>query len=346
MKSLRILLVEDNPDHAELARGTLIREKAIGEVVWVETGYDCLERLTGDREFDLILLDYDLPGINGLETLGKINKDRWDIPVIMVTGHGNEAVATEAIKTGACDYIVKTDNYLAALPAVVMKALKNHRTKIEHAQLKEDIEQNYLDALAVLISVIEAKDSYTRGHSERVSKYAFAIAKEMNLSSEEANRIRTAGLLHDIGKIAIDKQILLKSDSLTGKERKIVQTHCDCGVKILRPAAFLGELLPIVHQHHERFDGKGYPRGLKGDEIDPGARILAVADSFEAMTSTRSYRSAMSLEEAVDEIRRHAGTQFDPEVVEAFLIAVKKIGGQGSGVRGIEAGKVYDEKLP
>jgi putative nucleotidyltransferase with HDIG domain len=324
MKSLRILLVEDNPDHAGLAKGVLMREKEIGEVVWIKTGHDCLERLTGDREFDLILLDYSLPGIDGLETLGEINKDGYDIPVIMVTGHGNEAVATEAIKMGAYDYVVKAGNYLAVLPTVVLKALKNHRTERENARLREDIEQNYLDTLQVLISVIEAKDTYTRGHSERVSKYAFAIAKKMNLSSKEAERIRKAGLLHDIGKIAIDGQILLKSDSLTGKERKIVQTHCDCGVKILRPAEFLGELLPIVHQHHERFDGKGYPQGLRGKEIDPGARILAVADSFEAMTSVRSYHPAMSLEEAVDEIRRHAGTQFDPEVVEAFLIAVEK----------------------
>ncbi|MBU2264536.1 response regulator [Patescibacteria group bacterium] len=325
MRSLRILLVEDNPDHAELAGRALLREAHVNEVVRVESGQDCLERLANDCNFDLILLDYDLPGIDGLETLRKINKNGYDMPVIMVTGHGNEAVAAEAIKIGAYDYVVKSGNYLAALPAVVMKALENHRIKKEHAQLRENIEQNYLDTLEVLISVIEAKDFYSRGHSERVSRYAFAIAKEMKLSSGETERIRAAGLLHDIGKIAIDKQILLKNGPLSGEERKVVQTHCKCGVKILKPATFLGEILPIVHQHHERFDGKGYPQGLKGDEIDPGARILAVADSFEAMTSARSYRSAMPFEEAVDEIRRRAGTQFDPEVVEAFLIAIKKI---------------------
>ncbi|MDO9528391.1 MAG: response regulator [Syntrophales bacterium] len=324
MKSLRILLVEDNPDHAELARGALMRAKEGGEVVWVESGYDCLERLADDSKFDLILLDYSLPGIDGMETLGKINKAGYDIPVIMVTGHGNEAVAAEAIKMGAYDYIVKTGGYLTVLPVVAIKAWESHRTDRENVELRENIEQKYLDTLAVLISVIETKDSYTSGHSEMVSKYAFAIAKEMNLSSGEAERIRTAGLLHDIGKIAIDKEILLKNGSLTGEERKEVQTHCECGVKILRPAAFLGELLPIVHQHHERFDGKGYPQGIKGDEIDLGARILAVADSFEAMTNVRSYHPAMPFEDAVDEIKKHAGTQFDPEVVEAFLSAVKK----------------------
>lgn len=325
MRSLRVLLVEDNPDHAELAGRALLREAHVNEVVRVESGQDCLERLANDCKFDLILLDYSLPGIDGLLTLGEINKNGYDMPVIMVTGHGNEAVAAEAIKIGAYDYVVKSGNYLAVLPAVVMKALENHRAKKEHAQLRENIEQNYLDTLEVLISVIEAKDSYTRGHSEGVSKYAFAIAKEMKLSSGEMERIRAAGLLHDIGKIAIDKQILLKKGPLSGEERKVVQTHCECGVKILRPAAFLGEILPIVHQHHERFDGKGYPQGLKGDEVDPGARIVAVADSFEAMTKARSYRSAMPFEEAVDEIRRHAGTQFDPEVMEAFLPAVKKV---------------------
>ncbi|PJC72270.1 MAG: two-component system response regulator [Syntrophobacterales bacterium CG_4_8_14_3_um_filter_58_8] len=325
MRSLRVLLVEDNPDHAELAGRALLREAHVNEVVRVESGQDCLERLANDCKFDLILLDYSLPGIDGLLTLGEINKNGYDMPVIMVTGHGNEEVAAEAIKIGAYDYVVKSGNYLAALPAVVMKTLENHRIKKEHAQLRENIEQNYLDTLEVLISVIEAKDSYTRGHSEGVSKYAFAIAKEMKLSSGEMERIRAAGLLHDIGKIAIDKQILLKNGPLTDEERKVVQTHCECGVKILKPATFLGEILPIVHQHHERFDGKGYPQGLKGDEIDQGARILAVADSFEAMTSARSYRSAMPFEEAVDEIRRHAGTQFDLEVVDAFLTAVKKV---------------------
>ena len=330
MRSFRILLVEDDPAHAELAGRVLLREANVNEVVRVESGQDCLERLANDCNFDLILLDYSLPGIDGLETLGEINKNGYDMPVIMVTGHGDEAVAAEAIKIGAYDYVVKSGNYLAALPAVAMKALENHRTKRKNAQLRENIEQNYLDTLEVLISVIEAKDSSSLGHSERVSKYVLAIAKEMKLSSGETERIRAAGLLHDIGKIAIDIAILLKNGPLTDEERKVVQTHCECGVKILKPATFLGRILPIVHQHHERFDGKGYPQGLKGDEIDPGARILAVADSFEAMTNARSYRSAMPFEEAVDEIRRHVGTQFDPEVMEAFLTAVKKIANQGS----------------
>ena len=323
MKPIRILLVEDNPDHAELVENTLSQKKDVGEIVWVESGYDCLKRLDGDGKFDLVLLDYSLPGIDGLETLRKINKDGHNIPVIMVTGHGDETVAAEAIKMGAYDYIVKTGKYLTVLPAVAIKAYESHRTDRENVELRENIEQNYLDTLAVLISVIEAKDYYTRGHSEMVSKYAFAVATEMGLSKEETEDIRTAGLLHDIGKIAIDREILLKPGILTAGEKKSIETHCNCGVKILRPAAFLRRILPIVHQHHERFDGKGYPQGLKGDEIDPGARILAVADSFDAMTSTRSYRSVIPFEEAVDEIRRHAGTQFDPEVAEAFLVAVK-----------------------
>ncbi len=333
MKPIRILLVEDNPDHAELAEMALLQEKDVGEVVWVESGYDCLKRLdgNGDGKFDLIVLDYSLPGIDGLETLRKINKDGHDIPAIMVTGHGDEAVATEAIKMGAYDYIVKTGDYLTTLPVVTVKAWKNHRTDRENVELRENIEQNYLDTLAILISVIEAKDCYTRGHSEMVSKYAFAVALKMGLPAEETEDIRTAGLLHDIGKIAIDREILVKPGTLTADEKKSIETHCDYGVKILRPGAFLRRILPIVHQHHERFDGKGYPQGLKGDEINPGARILAVADSFDAMTSTRAYRSAMPLEKALTEIERGSGTQFDPDVVEAFLIVVK---GSGFGVQG------------
>ncbi|MBC8199266.1 MAG: response regulator [Desulfobacteraceae bacterium] len=326
MRYLRILMVEDNPDHAELTTRVLLQEENINEVVLVETGQDCMEKLADGHRFGLILLDYGLPGIDGLSTLRKINKSGYDIPVVMVTGQGNERIAAEAIKTGAYDYVVKSSDYLSVLPAVVIKALKHHRIKKENVRLRENIEQNYLDALAVLISVIEAKDPYTHGHSETVSRYAFATAKEMKLSSREVERIRAAGLLHDIGKIAINRKILLKNGSLTNKERKIIQTHCDSGVKILRPAAFLEELLPIVHQHHEHFDGKGYPQGLKGNEIDLGARILAVADSFEAMTSARSYRPAMSFEKAVDKIKKHAGTQFDPEVVKAFLRTVKGLG--------------------
>ena len=190
---------------------------------------------------------------------------------------------------------------------------------IENARLYSNLEGIYLQIVSTLTSVIEFKDHYTKGHSDRVTKYAVAIAEAMGLSQAQIEIIRLSCQLHDLGKIGIDGHILTKPSKLTEEEWREIKLHPLKGVEILRPLAFLRDEIKLVEQHHERYDGKGYPYGLRADDIDARARIMAVADSFDAMTTERPYAKGLNLQEAKEELMRNSGSQFDPKVVEAFV---------------------------
>ncbi|MGE5653095.1 MAG: HD domain-containing phosphohydrolase [Bacillota bacterium] len=189
---------------------------------------------------------------------------------------------------------------------------------VHKAALSRNLRESYLDTIRTLAAAIDAKDSYTRGHSERVCRYAVAIAQEMNLDAAEIERIENAALLHDIGKIGIADAILSKPARLTDEEYAVIQTHPAQGLRILEPVDTLQNILDYVLCHHERYDGYGYPGGAQGETIPLGARILCVADSFDAMTSGRPYQKARSIEAALNELWLCAGQQFDPQVVAAF----------------------------
>ena len=186
------------------------------------------------------------------------------------------------------------------------------------------LEKTHVDTIATLIFILEGKDPYAQGHSERVTKYSVAIAEELGLSQEEVKQIETAGKLHDIGKLGIDDAILSKPGPLTDKEYAIVKTHPQMGSAILEPLDFLSKERIIAHHHHERYDGNGYPDKLKGEEIPLGSRIMDLADSFDAMKSERPYRQPLPDAEILAEIKKNSGMQFDPEVVEAFFSLVNK----------------------
>lgn len=186
-----------------------------------------------------------------------------------------------------------------------------------------DMRKNYMDTVKALINAIEAKDPYTSGHASRVGIYAVSIAKSLELSEKKIERIRTAALLHDIGKIGIDDNILKKSGKLTDMEYAAIKNHPTIGAEIIRDVGFLKDSMDIVKHHHERYDGKGYPDGLKGNEIPIEASILMLADSFDAMTTDRPYRKAMSSEEAIREIIVNSGTQFNPEIVEKAVFTLR-----------------------
>jgi HD-GYP domain-containing protein (c-di-GMP phosphodiesterase class II) len=190
---------------------------------------------------------------------------------------------------------------------------------IENTQLYERLQTTYLGAIGALAAAIEARDPYTVGHSARVTQYAVAIAESMGMSSEEVEEIRLAGLLHDLGKIGVPDSILNKPGRLSDEEYTAIKMHPALSMRIIEPLPHLGNIIPIIYHHHERYDGHGYMDGKAGDKIPIGARIIAVADSYEAMTSDRPYRSALSREEAVAELRMNAGSQFDPDVVRHFL---------------------------
>jgi putative nucleotidyltransferase with HDIG domain len=190
---------------------------------------------------------------------------------------------------------------------------------IENARLYHNLLNVYLETIRSLAAAIDAKDSYTHGHSRRVTDLSVGIAMEMELSKTEVDTIRHASLLHDVGKIGISEQILLKPGRLTDDEFETIKSHPHIGAGILNSIEFLKNVCEIIKHHHERFDGKGYPNGLSHQDIPLGSRIICVADSFDAITSNRPYRKPMTFQEAVDEIVNCSGSQFDPKVVEAFV---------------------------
>lgn len=195
---------------------------------------------------------------------------------------------------------------------------------LENSELYENLQKFYWDMIQTLARAIDAKDSYTREHADRSVHYARAISREMNLSAVMAKNIEYAALMHDIGKIGIEEQILHKAGKLSLEEFEIIKQHPRIGNRIISPVPFLSEVAPMILYHHEWYNGEGYLEGLAGEEIPLGARIIAIIDAYDAMTSDRPYRKALPKDKAVEEIKRGAGIQFDPNVVEAFLRVLEK----------------------
>jgi len=325
-KQERILIVDDE----EMVR-RLLHQKLSGE------GYQCEEAGTAEQALDklrsnaveLVLLDIKMPGKSGVELLPEIKANYPDTAVIMATAITDTNIAIQCMKQGAYDYLTKPFN-LDEVVLNVDRALEKRRLELENRDYQQHLEQkveaqarkiraSFLSAITALAYALEAKDKYTSGHSQRVAETSVAIAKEMGLSQHSTERIRQAGLIHDIGKIGVREAVLNKPDRLTDEEFGHIKSHCEAGEHILTPIVEDEEILKVVRHHHEHYDGTGYPDGQKYEHIPLGARILAVADSYDAMTSERPYRKAMSDEAACAEIERGKGTQFDPEVADAFL---------------------------
>jgi putative nucleotidyltransferase with HDIG domain len=281
----------------------------------------------------------DLDGIGLLER----TKERFpDMPVVMVTAVHDISVALTAIRNGAYDYLLKPFER-EQLMATVRRALENRRLKVENRayqtnleslvanrteQLRKtmsDLERSYDMMLEALGGALDMKDAETEGHSRRVTAFTMAIARKMGLPKEQIEVIARGAFLHDIGKMAIPDKILRKPGALDEEEIVTMREHSYSGYKMLRRIPFLQEAAEIVYSHQEKYDGTGYPRNLKGKEIPLGARIFAVADTLDAITSNRPYRAAQTVEAAQQEIKRCVGTQFDPEVVEQFLSMEKTI---------------------
>lgn len=186
-------------------------------------------------------------------------------------------------------------------------------------ELTEKLEKTYVETIQTIQHTVEAKDLYTRGHSNRVSEYSVLIGKKLGLSEDDISRLRIGGLFHDVGKIGISDSILQKDGKLTDEEYLEIKEHPTIGAQILSNSSIFEEIIPIVKYHHERYDGKGYPEGLKGNDIPYLARITAIADAYDAMTSRRVYRDSLSLDVVIDEIKKNKGTQFDPEIADVFL---------------------------
>jgi response regulator RpfG family c-di-GMP phosphodiesterase len=262
----------------------------------------------------IVLTDLMMPGLSGEDLLKEIKNREPLTEVILMTGYGTIDSAVSAIKSGAYDYVIKPFK-MDALLHTLEKATTHRNLVRENRRLQE----NSLNVLRAMVNVLEHRDAYTAGHSRRVTEIAVATAEVFSLSEEEREVLSLAGPIHDLGKIGIEDNILRKPGKLDEDEYDIIKSHPEKGKLIIEPLHFLRETIPIILHHHERHDGSGYPGGLAGEEIPLGARIMSVADAFDAMTSSRAYRAARSSKEAFDELARCRGTQFDPEIVDLFL---------------------------
>ncbi|MFN7019387.1 MAG: HD-GYP domain-containing protein [Fimbriimonadales bacterium] len=311
-----VLIVDDDA----LVRETLqfVLEDGGYRVYPASSGAEAL-RILEREPIDIVLSDIFMPGMNGFDLLHQIRERAPDTPVILITGYGNIEMAREALKQGATDFITKPYN-IHEIPIMIERNLTRHSMLTNQARLYEEaVQKSYRATLDALLAALDTRDTETEGHSERVAAYTMAMANRLNLSAEELVNIERGALLHDIGKIGVPDSILYKPGPLTPAEWEIMKQHPVIGYRMCMKIDALRPAAPIVLHHHERWDGQGYPYGLAGEAIPLGARIFAIADALDAMTSDRPYRKALSFTEAREEIIRCAGKQFDPEMVKLFL---------------------------
>jgi putative nucleotidyltransferase with HDIG domain len=334
MTTERILVVDDEEPIREIISSML---NAAGyKTRQACSGMEALAILSSAGESELLLSDLMMAELDGIALLERSKEKYPDMPVIMVTAVHDISVALAAIRNGAYDYLLKPFEREQLL-AMVRRALEHRRLKLENRayqsnleslvaarteQLRQamtDLERSYDITLEALGDALDLKDAETEGHSKRVTAFTIAIARAMGLSGDKIRVIARGAFLHDIGKMAIPDHILRKPGALTMEETQIMREHCFRGYQMLKKIPFLAEASEIVYAHQERYDGSGYPRGLKGKEIPLGARIFSVADALDAITSDRPYRAAQTINAAREEVERFSAKQFDPDVVQIFL---------------------------
>jgi putative nucleotidyltransferase with HDIG domain len=330
----RILVVDDEEPIREIVSSML--GTAGYACKQAASGKEALAVLTSGEEFELMLSDLMMADLDGIGLLERTKERYPDMPVVMVTAVHDISVALAAIRNGAYDYLLKPFEREQLLNTV-SRALENRRLKVENRTYQTNLEslvkartdqlqaamasleRSYDITLETLGDALDLKDRETEGHSKRVTAFTIAIARAMGLTREQINTIARGAFLHDIGKIAIPDSILKKPKKLEPDEMTIMKEHAYHGYQIVKKIPFLAEAAEIVYSHQEWFNGNGYPRGLKGEEIPLGARIFSVADTLDAITTDRIYRPAQSLQAAREEIAKWAGRQFDPDVVKVFL---------------------------
>lgn len=303
-------------------------------IVLKRTGYqftgvtdpvEAIERIRNEH-FDLLLLDFLMTPYHGDQVVEEIRKFNKELYILLLTGHKDLAPPLETIKKldiqGYCEKGDKFDQLLLLIESGI-KSIKQmreiKRINDELSDAKDQLERAYLESIQTLRYTVEAKDTYTRGHSDRVSEFAVLIGQKMGLSEAELKTLKIGGLFHDIGKIGIPDSILLKETRLSDDEYSEIKHHPSIGAHILSNATIFADIIPIVKYHHERYDGRGYPENLVGENIPLLARITTVADAFDAMSSRRTYRNNLDIETIKEEFRKNRGTQFDPKIDDVFL---------------------------
>jgi putative nucleotidyltransferase with HDIG domain len=335
----RRVLVVDDEEGIRRAIGKFLRTRGF-DVVTAESGDEALAQL-GQQGFVLMLCDVRMPGLSGVEVVPRALQMDSELAIMMLTAVNDAPTATESLSRGAMDYLMKPVE-LADLEVAIERALHKRALLIEQrrvermireevAQRTEELEREKealrdltVSVAETLINAMEVKDVYLRGHSQRVAELAASMAEELGLSPDAVEQIRIAGRLHDVGKIGTREAVLNKPGSLTPEEFEHVKEHVRIGMDIIAPLKHLGEALNYVQDHHEHWDGTGYPRALSGTQISIGGRILAAADAFDALTSKRAYREPMAPEETIHFLEGHVGRLLDPDIYAALRRVVSR----------------------
>ncbi len=332
-----ILVVDDEPNIREYVK-ELLEEQGGYEAITASNGKEALDFFLKNRDkIAIIMSDIKMPVMDGLEFLKEVKLIEPDAVVIMISALNDIKSAINAMDRGAYTYITKPFK-MSELLIVVKRAIEKRKLLIENKRYQlhleelvkertkelekayKELDEVFNSTLLTLVNALDARDTETEGHSERVTYYTLELAKNMGIKDEKfLKTLKIAALLHDIGKIGIPDEILRKPGKLSEEEWQIMKQHPMLGYKILKNIKQLNDVAEIVLHHHERFDGTGYPVGLRGEEIPLGSRIFSVADTIDAMTSDRPYRKALTFEKTAEELKKWSGKQFDPKVVEAFF---------------------------
>lgn len=337
--TLRRILVVDDETTIRLALSRFLRTRGF-EVEVADSGQTALETLERQR-FALMLCDLRMPGMTGLEVVPNALRLDQDLGIIMLTAVNDATSATDALSNGAFDYLTKPvelPDLQAAVERALLRRMRTMERRAVDRLIREEVamrtvqlerEKGALRALTVsvaetLINAMEAKDVYLRGHSARVAELAAAVAAELGEGDHTVELIHTAGRLHDVGKIGIREVVLNKNGALTAEEFAHVKEHVMIGLEILQPLQHLGDALHFIRDHHEHWDGGGYPHGRAGTDITIGGRVLTAADAFDALTSKRAYRDPMTAGTTLDYLSTQAGRLLEPRVYEALRVVVER----------------------
>lgn len=322
-KNYKIIAVDD--EEGIIDSLSIFLKRSGYDFTGVTDPQEAIEKVKNEH-FDLMILDFIMTPIHGDQVVEEIRKFNKELYILLLTGHKDLAPPLDTIRRldiqGYCEKSDKFDQLLLLIESGIKSITQMNEIKKINGELKNTydlLEKAYLESIETLRYTVEAKDTYTKGHSDRVSEYALLIGKKVGLPKDELKTLQIGGLFHDVGKIGVPDTILQKDSKLTDDEYSEIKNHPSIGAHILSTATIFKDIIPIVKHHHEKYDGTGYPGQLKGDDIPYLSRITAIADTFDAMTSKRSYRDSLPIETVIAEFKRCRGTQFDPELTDVFL---------------------------